>query len=321
MAIARSVRGFTLVELLVVIAIIGAIVALLLPAVQQARDAARRAQCANHLRQLGLALHGFHDTYRVLPASGWTQAGPGNPDGKYVGWRPLVLPFLEQQSLQALYDFRAHWWEGTNPTAAAVPVKVFQCPSTPQRVEVYAAIAKPPRPALRFANPIAPTDYEAILGVQPAAINPHLPAPLYSASNRLSALSRNSSTRLAEVSDGTSATVMVVECAGRPRVYRLRSPRPALSNDQGIGWADSEGPFSLDGAAADGSSEGCGPTGGCRHALNKKNDNEPFSFHVAGGNMVFVDAHVAFVREVVPLEVLAALCTMNAAEVVSGEGW
>lgn len=157
------------------------------------------------------------------------------------------------------------------------------------------------------------------MGVQPASINPHLTAPLYSASNRFSVLYRNSSTRLAEVSDGTSATVMLVECAGRPLVFRLRSPRPSLTNDQGIGWADSEGSFSLDGAAADGASEGCGPAGGCRFAMNKKNDNEPFSFHVAGGQFLFVDAHVAYLRDALPLEVLAALCTMNAAEVVSGE--
>ena len=99
---ARRRAAFTLVELLVVIAIIGVLVALLLPAVQAAREASRRASCQNNLRQVGIALHGFHSAFGVFPASGWTTAGPGNAAGKAVGWRPLVLPYLEQESLQRL---------------------------------------------------------------------------------------------------------------------------------------------------------------------------------------------------------------------------
>jgi prepilin-type N-terminal cleavage/methylation domain-containing protein len=114
--------GFTLVELLVVIAIIGILIALLLPAVQSARESANRSQCQNNLRQLGLALLNFHEVQQAFPASSWTVAGPGNPAGKFVGWRPLTLPYIEQESLQELYNFDLHWWEGTNPTAGAVPV-------------------------------------------------------------------------------------------------------------------------------------------------------------------------------------------------------
>src|SRR5438874_4777366 len=90
-------RGFTLVELLVVIAIIGVLVALLLPAVQAAREAARRSQCINNLRQIGLALHSHHDQFGVLP---FARTG-GRPQS--ISWAPLIMPFIEQNNLLTLF--------------------------------------------------------------------------------------------------------------------------------------------------------------------------------------------------------------------------
>jgi prepilin-type N-terminal cleavage/methylation domain-containing protein/prepilin-type processing-associated H-X9-DG protein len=308
-----SPRGFTLVELLVVIAIIGILISLLLPAVQAARESARRSQCQNNLKQLGLALQGFHDTHGVFPASGWTMVGPGNPLGKFVGWRPLTLPFIEQESLQELYNFDLNWWEGTNPTAGAVLVRTYQCPSVPDRPPVLSAIAKPPRPAMTFVNALAPTDYEAIMGIQPSSIDP----VRYNSANRFSVMFRNSRTRMADVLDGTSMTISVVECAGRPLVFRIGRADTSVSNDQGIGWVDSEGPFSLDGANNDGTVEGCTPAGGCVFAINKRNNNEPYSFHPGGAHMLFTDGHAALLKDTIALPVMAALCTRSAGETVS----
>lgn len=309
----RKTLGFTLVELLVVMAILGVLVALLLPAIQAAREAARRMACQNNERQLGLALHGFHDLHLVFPPSGWTMAGKGNLAGKFVGWRPLLLPHLEQKAMHELYDFESNWWEGRNLPLASFPVKVFQCPSVPYRQSVTSAVAKLPRPAMTFEHPLAPTDYEAMMGVQ-AAVNPDLYAtPLASRA----VMFRNSAVRMAEITDGTSQTYPIVECSARPLVYRGRVPRSDLLNDQGQGWIDSEGPFSLDGASADGSRQGLGPSQTPR-GINATNENEPYSFHSGGANFLFADGHVAFLAESIPLSLLAALSTRAGGESVEG---
>jgi prepilin-type processing-associated H-X9-DG protein/prepilin-type N-terminal cleavage/methylation domain-containing protein len=303
--------AFTLIELLVVIAILAILVGLLVPAVQKVREAANRLSCQNNLKQIGLALHHFHDVYRVLPAAGWTMAGPGNPAGKYVGWRALTLPYLEQDNLQARYDFTRHWWEEPNRTTAGYAVKVFVCPSVPGRQLVTAAVARPPRPALTFPIPPAPTDYEALMGVQPC-VDPVLYGTL--ATNR-SVMFRNSAIALGQVPDGTATTIVIVECAARPLIYRGRTPRPDLFNDQGQCWADSEGPFSLDGSNPDGSLQCQGPILTPR-AVNATNGNEPYSFHPGGANFLFADGHVQFIRESVSVQVVAALATRAGGEVV-----
>src|SRR4051812_11082082 len=142
-----SRKGFTLVELLVVIAIIGVLVSLLLPAVQAAREAARRSQCMNNLRQIGLALHTYHDTFRLFPPSyltvsgGGGSMGPPDPESGDAGpgWTALmlILPQVEQTNLYNSFDVNAPSWAVKNAAPARQLVKTYICPSASHHSKTY----------------------------------------------------------------------------------------------------------------------------------------------------------------------------------------
>ena len=133
----RFRSGFTLVELLVVIAIIGILVALLLPAVQAAREAARRMQCQNNLKQIGLAIHNFHDAKKILPPAqrqSWDLAQNKTVAGH--SWATFILPYIEQQAIHDKYDFSPNLnWDDLPNDAATGPIRnriaTYICPSAP----------------------------------------------------------------------------------------------------------------------------------------------------------------------------------------------
>lgn len=160
-------NGFTLVELLVVIAIIGVLVALLLPAVQAAREAARRSQCTNNVKQLGLALQMYHDTHKHFPP-GHMESGDSGPTYRHqLSWQSLCLPFLEESNVAALIDLddidptkNAH----TNPAfvpAGQTVIASFTCPSDPILAAEVASIARDDAETLFFA----PTNYLGNQGI------------------------------------------------------------------------------------------------------------------------------------------------------------
>lgn len=126
-------RGFTLIELLVAIAIIGVLIALLLPAVQAAREAARRTQCVHNLKQIGIALHGYHGAFGTFPAGGWISL-PTQPATKNMnmGWSAAILPWLEQQPLYGGLNLSLPYNARANSTAGYTVLTVYLCPSEPR---------------------------------------------------------------------------------------------------------------------------------------------------------------------------------------------
>lgn len=182
-----ALRGFTLVELLVVIAIIGILIALLLPAVQAVREAARRASCQNNLRQMGIGLHQYHETLGSFPPGGIEPRSPLMPNGRQLAWSVFLLPYVEQKSLYAQLDTGKAFDASENAHAAATLLTIYVCPSVPQGNQLQSGRA--------------PCHYGGIYGERITSPNsPPKGVMLYDRSIRIS-----------EIRDGTSRTLVICE--------------------------------------------------------------------------------------------------------------
>jgi len=208
--------GFTLIELLVVIAVIALLIALLLPAVQQAREAARRTQCRNNLKQIGLALHNYHGTHNILPfGSGNTMSNmPPNLNRLMFGWSTHILPYLDQEPLYSTMDFNWGYNDGdgtwANNNAMGTTLAVYQCPSQPGLPAWVTCCNSLPGPDDAAACTYAATaSHKPTTGVPNlGSSQAHFSEATGDASGVIYVLSR---TRFQNVADGTSNTLLVSE--------------------------------------------------------------------------------------------------------------
>lgn len=338
---ARS--AFTLIELLVVIAIIALLMALLLPAIQKVREAANKMLCQSNMRQLTLAMHNYHGDYGYFPAANYDKVViPGNPSGTLHSWRSFALPYIEQDNVAKLYNVNQNWYASSpsnNLLVASTQVKVYQCPSTGDRPTGTSYLSSSAGAIINFNTSIGTTDYDTINGVKPFTYATlfNLPCTNGKCDNQApvsrGAMFKNQTVKIAHIYDGTSSTIMLAECAGRPNVNIDRrllqaGPYPGTAsdpvpNDQGICFTDSDGPFSIDGSDKDGiiwpKNSGNNPALLPRYtfAFNKTNYNEAYSFHPGGMNVTFCDGHTKFLSERMSLKVFAMLITKNGGETVS----
>jgi prepilin-type N-terminal cleavage/methylation domain-containing protein/prepilin-type processing-associated H-X9-DG protein len=303
---ARLLRGFTLVELLVVIAIIGVLIALILPALQSSREASRTTHCANNLRQIGFALSQHHDAYGKFPA-GWVQAPFTVPQGNVVqgghGFGPFLLPFVEQAALAQIYRWDKRSQGPENQPVASTQLKVLQCPS-----------AAPDRWVTALEDSLnygyggrgACGDYTGIREIDVSLIE--LDIVDEPASNQ-GVLAKNYLTRMSDITDGASQTILVTESAGRPELWRAGQLVPDSYARNGA-WVGGTLIFGF-GSTADGGTK----PGPC--AINCTNDHEAYSFHPHGVNAAMADGSGRLLRADIDIRVFALLVTRAGEEVAA----
>lgn len=305
----RKGRGFTLIELLVVIAIIAVLIALLLPAVQQAREAARRTQCRNNLKNLGLAMHNYHETHRVFP---W------GIDEHEAFWSGMILPQLEQtaiyNSIAWIESGNGNWDSGSaNTTACATVIPVYRCPSMPipEHIDNQSITGR------------VPVSYRGCAGSNVYSDDSStIPAGVPAGAKSLEQvgldgmLFGDSSISMRDVTDGTSNTVMFgesywdeyVKDSQQMDYWQIGSPQTGGWTAGGLGGTEY--------------SEGLGSTGPRLNSRLIPTESGVLmeisfgSYHIGGANFGMADGSVRFISENININTYRSLGSRNGGEIV-----
>ncbi len=315
-------RAFTLIELLVVIAIIAVLIAILLPAVQSAREAARRMQCSNNLKQIGIALHNYHDTCGAFPPGylSLMDRVTYRNDGPGWGWAALAMNQMEGTPVYNSINFVMNIEYPANQTARVTVLKSFLCPSDAWREDLFTVVdsstsnTTPGAPICQVAS----SNYVGSVGnSDPSSLYPWINTDAPPGRDNGNGLFfRNHSIRIASITDGTSQTFAVGErsqnlsrATWTGAVTNAAVPLVLLQAEAGL---DPEGSGAL---VLSHTGEGHGPNSpsGLAHG------DQYWAMHPGGANFLFADGSVRFIKEQVGFRVFQALATRAGGEVLSAD--
>jgi len=314
----KPIAGFTLIELLVVVAIIGVLVGLLLPAVQSAREAARRTQCQNNLRQVGIGLHNHHAARNFFPTNVSSGSARHN-------WCAQLLPFLDDNPLASIYDYTVRFDDIRNKQAVQSHLPFMNCPATPGGPRQHPLFAGPSpsgwsASAADYGGSTGPTSQ--LWTKTPPVVSTPKPA-IRDGFFKGTGPKR----QVRHMTDGLSQSIAVVEAAGRPQVWAFGRMVPesglftltpeATKYVRFCGWADTNVPlltgFRFDPSQADPANQSVDPG---PQVVNGSNNGGIYAFHPGGANVLLADAAVRFLDEAASPDVVAAMLTVQAGDTV-----
>jgi prepilin-type N-terminal cleavage/methylation domain-containing protein/prepilin-type processing-associated H-X9-DG protein len=315
-------RGFTLIELLVVIAIIAVLIALLLPAVQQAREAARRAQCINNLKQIGLALHNYHDTFSTFPPGLISRPDPvtGDNRGPGWGWASMILGNMEGTTILNAINFSLPIEVPANQTARLTRLATFVCPTDAFFVPQF-TVVDTNTTNVTLGNSIcdvASSSYVGCFGKSdPSSLYPYSPTDDRPGRDSAEGIFfRNRSITIAAITDGTSQTLAageksqnLAQATWTGAITNAAVPITKLQAEDGLS------PEGGDALVVAHTGELDGPNSRPAHA------DQFWSLHPGGANFLFADGSVRFLKEKRPLVIFQALATRAGGEVLSTDAY
>jgi prepilin-type N-terminal cleavage/methylation domain-containing protein/prepilin-type processing-associated H-X9-DG protein len=328
----RPRAGFTLIELLVVIAIIGLLTGMLLPAVQAAREAARRTQCTNNLKQIGVALQNYHDGQRCFP-SGYIDGNtnpastPDNDLGPGWGWASLLLPYLEEANVGSQINFSKPVGVGSNATVSQLPLTVYQCPTDPLQdaFSVYDSSLTTIIATVAHGNYVGCNGWEECFwnagGAGTGTGADGLAGGSGAAGNGL--FYRNSRIRAAKVTDGLSRTIVVGE---RSSDHSPSTWTGAVAGGQCPAWMAGQAPYSAPpGPAYDNADFGEALVLSHGNGTHLPSADFPifdpdtfYSMHAGqGANFLFGDGSVHFLTSEIDPMTYQYLCTIAGGEIAN----